>query len=441
MAKSTNDKSKVSGDWNDSNTWNNGVPDSSSDVTIAAGDQVSVVNGLTAPALASSVTVKSGADLILNNGALQAGSLTVAGVVEGSGKIDGNLLGGGEVIAQNGNLELTGAVGADNKSLLLEIENGATLKLDGAVGAAGSLLEGTDKVVVDFGSGNATLDLSAEGAGASGEMQKFQAEVKDFNAGDKILLASSGQAGDSVHFNAKTDMLTVTNASGQVIDQIEFKGNYKGVAFSLAEANGVDTITNNAICFYAGTLIATPEGGKAVETLKAGDVVLTSEGETREVVWLGRQTISTVFSDPEKVWPIRVKAGALGESVPSRDLVVSPDHALLVDGVLIHAGALVNGGSIVRQTMVPRIFTYYHVEVADHALILAENTPAETFIDHPERLAFDNWDERKAIFPFGKDVEELAYARAKSPRQVPVHVRVTLAERAQTLGLKSSQVA
>jgi hypothetical protein len=107
---------------------------------------------------------------------------------------------------------------------------------------------------------------------------------------------------------------------------------------------------------------------------------------------------------------------------------------LLIDGALIQAGALINGTSIVRETNVPTILTYYHVEVEDHSLILAENTPAETFVDNVDRLNFDNWQEHEALYPDGKQVNELPFPRAKSHRQVPVSTRVMLADRALTLG-------
>ena len=94
-------------------------------------------------------------------------------------------------------------------------------------------------------------------------------------------------------------------------------------------------------CFMPGTLVATPTGEQPVETLKIGDLVLTAEGQARPVRWMGRHTVSRLFADPQRVLPIRVTAGALGENVPVRDLLVSPDHALLVDGILVQAGALV----------------------------------------------------------------------------------------------------
>ena len=106
-----------------------------------------------------------------------------------------------------------------------------------------------------------------------------------------------------------------------------------------------------------------------------------STGVTVPVRWVGRQTISTIFADPLRVLPICIKAGALAENVPSRDLYVSPDHAILIDEILVHASALVNGTSIVRAPAPAQTFTYYHVELADHSLLLADNVPAESFIE------------------------------------------------------------
>ncbi|MCW2283009.1 hypothetical protein M2323_000844 [Rhodoblastus acidophilus] len=203
-----------------------------------------------------------------------------------------------------------------------------------------------------------------------------------------------------------------------------------GPAFT---SEGVVQATIQATCFVRDVLIATPHGNVVVQDLKPGDLVLTADGRAAPVEWLGRQTISTRFADPLRALPIRIKAGALGENRPARDLLLSPDHALLLGGALIHAGALVNGTSIVRETNVPKVFTYYHVELADHALILAEGVPAETFVDNVDRMAFDNWAEHEALYPQGKAIAELPYPRAKAARQVPIAVRKILAERAALL--------
>lgn len=136
---------------------------------------------------------------------------------------------------------------------------------------------------------------------------------------------------------------------------------------------------------------------------------------------------------PTRVLPIRIRAGALGDSLPERDLLVSSDHALLIDNILVHAGALINGLSIVREADVPETFTYYHVELADHSLVLAEGVPAETFIDNVNRMAFDNWAEHEALHPEGAPIAEMELPRAKAHRQVPRAIRERLMTRAVAL--------
>jgi hypothetical protein len=206
---------------------------------------------------------------------------------------------------------------------------------------------------------------------------------------------------------------------------------------TLMNVLGYDTTA----CFMPRTMIRTPNGEVMVETLKRGDLILTTNGQAAPVSWVGRQTVSTQFADPLRVLPIRIKAGAIADNVPSRDLLLSPDHAVLVDGALIQAGALVNGASILRETDVPQTFIYYHVEVDDHSLIFAENAPAETFVDNVDRMNFDNWAEHQALYPEGKSINELPYPRAKAHRQVPVATRVKLGERAQAIGAAADVAA
>ena len=91
--------------------------------------------------------------------------------------------------------------------------------------------------------------------------------------------------------------------------------------------------------------------------------MLTTEG--RDAGGGSRNTISTKFADPLRVLPIRITAGALADHLPVRDLLVSPEHAVLVDDILIQAGALVNGLSIVRESNVAETFVYYHIELAE----------------------------------------------------------------------------
>jgi len=183
-------------------------------------------------------------------------------------------------------------------------------------------------------------------------------------------------------------------------------------------------------CFVAGTRIQTPLGKIAVEKLKIGDMVVTASGSCVPVRWIGVNTVATRGRDPLRVMPVRIRAGALGEKLPERDLLVSPDHALFLGGILVHAGALVNGSSITREAKMPPSFVYYHVEVANHALILAEGATAETFVDNVDRMAFDNWAEHQALYGSEPEIAEMPYPRAKSARQLPAKLRRLLADRA-----------
>ena len=185
------------------------------------------------------------------------------------------------------------------------------------------------------------------------------------------------------------------------------------------------------VCFLAGTGVATPAGEKLVDNLVIGDIVLTADGRPAPVKWVGVQTVVTLFVDPLRSFPIRVVAGALGEGLPVRDLLVSPDHALMLDGLLVQAGALVNGSTIVREAAMPERFTYFHIELEDHALILAEGVAAETFVDNVTRRRFDNYAQYEALYgDTGPLLAELDLPRVKSARQLPRAIRCRLADRA-----------
>lgn len=141
-------------------------------------------------------------------------------------------------------------------------------------------------------------------------------------------------------------------------------------------------------CFVAGTRIATPAGDVAVEDLRVGDLVLTVSGEAMPVTWVGRRRVDIArHPDPASVRPVRIEAGAFEDDVPRRDLMVSPDHNLYLDGVLIPAKCLVDG-VLVRQVD-QTVVSYHHFELERHAIVLAENAPAETYLDVGNRHAFE----------------------------------------------------
>jgi len=186
------------------------------------------------------------------------------------------------------------------------------------------------------------------------------------------------------------------------------------------------------VCFYPGTRIRTLDGDVEVQDLIPGTMVMTADRRNLPVRWIGRNTVSTRFGDPLRILPIRIMAGALSDGLPARDLLVSPEHAMLVDDILVQASALVNGISIVRETRVPEIFTYYHVELSEHSLLLAEGAAAESFVDNVTRRIFDNWSERDMRHGEAP-IAELDIPRALSHRQVPDQIRKRLLARGYQL--------
>lgn len=156
--------------------------------------------------------------------------------------------------------------------------------------------------------------------------------------------------------------------------------------------DGVGGAADRAACFAEGTLILTPAGEVPVERLRAGDLVVTPRGPAAfaPLVWVGSLHIDiTRQRDRTRVAPILIKAGALSEGIPFRDLQVSPDHALLVDGLLVAARLLLNGITIVQQSWLREV-TYHHLELARHEVVVSEGALSESYLDDRNRHLFDN---------------------------------------------------
>jgi collagen type I alpha len=198
-----------------------------------------------------------------------------------------------------------------------------------------------------------------------------------------------------------------------------------------------------APCSVAGTRIRTAHGEVPVEALRQGDLVVTRSGRLAPVAWVGRRTLDLRrHKQPWRAAPVRVAADAIAPGVPSRDLFVSPDHALFLDGVLVPAGRLANGATIARQDGFDTV-TYLHVELDRHDVIFAENCPAESFLDTGNRGLFANADAAHVLHPdlsATPDPAALAVWEAEGAAPLVVAgaaldaLRARLERRAKTLG-------
>ncbi|MBV9758180.1 MAG: Hint domain-containing protein, partial [Alphaproteobacteria bacterium] len=146
-------------------------------------------------------------------------------------------------------------------------------------------------------------------------------------------------------------------------------------------------------CYLAGTRLLTTKGEVPVEALAVGTRAVTAGGRARPVVWIGERSIDCRrHARPQLVWPVRVRAHAFGPGLPTRDLLLSPDHAVSVaaaggaGNVLVPIRHLVNGLTVVQEPAAT--VRYFHVELATHDLLLAEGLPAESYLDTGNRDTF-----------------------------------------------------
>jgi len=152
------------------------------------------------------------------------------------------------------------------------------------------------------------------------------------------------------------------------------------------------------MCFAGGTRIRTTRGEIAVEDLDHGDEVVAHSGALEPIQWMGHRHVDCRrHPRPQKVWPVRVRAGAFDDHLPCSDLWLSPDHAVFADDVLIPVKHLINGTSI-AQVPVDEV-TYYHIELRRHEVVFAEGMPAESYLDTGDRSNFANSDGEIRLFP------------------------------------------
>jgi hypothetical protein len=272
---------------------------------------------------------------------------------------------------------------------------GLALTISGTSTAPGALPD----VVVAGGGGDTITDSSLGGnilaGGAGDDVFAFDQYISpsftyEFPTDDSIY--NFDVSGSDI-IRVETDTTTISYNSGtlhvggispsQGID-IVLNGTYDGTFTPTLNpaAFGTDitfsgTITGSmaAPCFAADTRILTTVGEVAVEALRVGDRVPTLLGQrAAPVVWLGHRRVDVRHHKrPLDVQPVRVQAEAFGPGLPHRDLVLSPDHALFVDGTLVPVRMLVNGTSIARLNA--DTVTYWHVELDRHDVLLAEGLP------------------------------------------------------------------
>jgi hypothetical protein len=252
------------------------------------------------------------------------------------------------------------------------------------------MLTMNQNVVVDTSGGAPTLTLS-DNATATYDAAATATFAADPGSAGALVFDYQVGAGDLA-----TDLeISRFNLSGATITDLD--GTAAVFSGALDQFSGVSV--NEAPCYCRGTLIRTDRGDKRVEKLKIGDKVMTKSGAPRPIKWIGKRSYGGRFIMGRKdILPICIRAGALDDNVPRRDLWISPHHAMYLEGALVEAKDLVNGVSVVRAEQI-RTVEYFHVELDSHDVIIADGALSESFVDDDSRGMFHNAHEYRSLYP------------------------------------------
>ena len=133
-------------------------------------------------------------------------------------------------------------------------------------------------------------------------------------------------------------------------------------------------------CLLPGTAILTDRGPVVVERLQIGNLVLMESGVFKPIKGIGRNALTKGSSSrwDESVGPVRITQSAISANVPARDLYLSPEHALFIDGYLIPVKYLINGLTITQDVSAFDVVEYNHIEFEQHEVFYAEGTAVES---------------------------------------------------------------
>ncbi|GBQ52314.1 Hint domain-containing protein [Acidomonas methanolica] len=281
-----------------------------------------------------------------------------------------------------------------------------------AYGATLDVMSGaTASGVNTISGGIATVVVSSGGELLSSYIQNGYVSVNSggltsgnqFNSDPTYISAGASSVDDS-YFNSGygTDAAYVSSG-GTIVNPYISSGGYAEVqsggtvSSPTVTPGGILTIDAGGaleVCFLPGTLIRTPVGEEAVENLRIGDEVSVHDYRagralSRKVTWIGNQkaAIRPGLSDDEAGYPVRILKDAIGEGVPFKDLLITPEHCLFFEGRFVPARMLVNGRSIFYDRSITS-YTYYHIETEPHSVIWADGTLTESYLDTGNRKNF-----------------------------------------------------
>lgn len=259
--------------------------------------------------------------------------------------------------------------------------------------------------------GHDQIDLGADGAidvAFGGDDRDVFTGV---GANDRI---DGGEGGDDYDTLDLTGAAETANPGGSLtVDYFASNPESGVVNFFDADGNATGTmefhnIENVVPCFTPGTAIATPKGERLVEALRAGDRIITRDNGIQEIRWCGeRQLHGKELLMRNHLQPILIRAGALGNGLPERDMTVSPKHRVLVANdktalyfeereVLVAAKHLTGLEGVKAATV--NTVTYVHFMFDQHEVVLSDGAWTESFQPGDQSLSAIGNAQRTEIF-------------------------------------------
>jgi autotransporter passenger strand-loop-strand repeat protein len=325
-------------------------------------------------------------------------------VMSGGSGLDLVLGGASLLVDQGGYAQIyeqdTGAGFVHSGGSLLIADQEGGLETVSAGGYLSAVMRGGDVAVLSSATAYVSLDGGTETID-SGATTTTDLSVVSFHGATIDLADVTYVSGGTARLDTAHDTLTVSE--GGHTTTLQLSGDYTGDYIHLAAdgGTGTDITADQTPCYCTGTLIRIARAGRlfdmAVEALKLGDCAVTVSGRHVPIRWIGHRSLDEGFlaAHPD-VRPVRILAGAFGKDLPARNLYLSPGHPVLVgagedgeSGVLVPIMCLINGTSIARETKGDGV-TYWHVELEQHDIMLAEGLPAESFLDFGNRPWFEN---------------------------------------------------
>ena len=207
--------------------------------------------------------------------------------------------------------------------------------------------------------------------------------------GDRIDGGTAGDDRDTLDLTGSGPLrfvnLTTDEDGDSQSGRVEFLDDSGNITGRL-EFTEIETIIP---CFTSGTMIATPAGECRIEDLTVGQQVITRDNGMQRIRWIGQKTVSaaTMRAMPQLA-PVMIRAGALGHDLPERDLLLSPNHRLLMTGqrvdILFDAPEVLSAAKHltaldgVDQVQASQV-TYWHILFDNHEVILSNGAWSESF--------------------------------------------------------------